>query len=120
MTPAIRDWWKMLGLIVLVWAALFALLHPTGADMVAIWERSETYAHGYIVLPKIGAAELYGDKRDATTTAVQQLVAKADADGLVVSPSVSTTHTFGTYVGGGGGAGSDSSSDVNGSNGSNA
>jgi len=42
MTPAIRDWWKMLGLIVLVWAALFALLHPTGADMVAIWERSET------------------------------------------------------------------------------
>jgi len=51
MTPAIRDWWKMLGLIVLVWAALFALLHPTGADMVAIWERSETYAHGYIVLP---------------------------------------------------------------------
>lgn len=51
MTPAIRDWWKTLGLIALVWVAIFALLHPTGANMVAIWERSETYAHGYIVLP---------------------------------------------------------------------
>jgi exosortase A len=51
MTPAIRDWWKTLALIALVWTALFALLHPTGANMVAIWERSETYAHGYVVLP---------------------------------------------------------------------
>jgi len=51
MTSAIRDWWKALGLVALVWAVLFALLHPTGADMIAIWTRSETYAHGYIVLP---------------------------------------------------------------------
>lgn len=51
MSPAIRDWWKAFGLIALVWAALLALLHPTGANMMAIWERSETYAHGYIVLP---------------------------------------------------------------------
>ena len=51
MNPAIRDWWKTLALIALVWTGLFALLHPTGANMVAIWERSETYAHGYIVLP---------------------------------------------------------------------
>ncbi len=51
MHPATRDWWKAFGLIALVWAALFLLLRPTGADMVAIWERSETYAHGYVVLP---------------------------------------------------------------------
>ena len=51
MNPAIRDWWKTLALIALVWTGLFALLHPTGANMIAIWERSETYAHGYIVLP---------------------------------------------------------------------
>lgn len=51
MTSAIRDWWKTLGLIALVWAGITALLHPTGMNMAAIWERSETYAHGYIVLP---------------------------------------------------------------------
>lgn len=51
MNPAIRDWWKTLALIAIVWAAIFVLLHPTGMNMVAIWERSETYAHGYIVLP---------------------------------------------------------------------
>jgi exosortase A len=51
MTPAIRDWWKTFALIALTWAGIFLLLQPTGTDMVAIWERSETYAHGYIVLP---------------------------------------------------------------------
>lgn len=51
MSPAIRDWWKISALVALTWAAIFALLHPTGVNMIAIWERSETYAHGYIVLP---------------------------------------------------------------------
>lgn len=51
MSPVIRDWWKVLGLVALVWGGLYLLLAPTGAQMVGIWERSETYAHGYVVLP---------------------------------------------------------------------
>lgn len=51
MSPAISDWWKTSALVAFAWAAIFALLHPTGVNMIAIWERSETYAHGYIVLP---------------------------------------------------------------------
>jgi len=51
MTSSLRDWWKTLGLITLVWVAITVLLHPTGLNMAAIWERSETYAHGYVVLP---------------------------------------------------------------------
>lgn len=44
-------WFKALGLLVLTWAAIAALLHPTALSMVSIWERSETYAHGYVILP---------------------------------------------------------------------
>jgi exosortase A len=51
MSAAVRDWWKALALVAFTWASLFLLLHPTGVNMVAIWERSETYAHGYVVLP---------------------------------------------------------------------
>lgn len=51
MTPAVRDWAKAFALIAAAWAGVFILLHPTGANMVAIWERSETYAYGYVVLP---------------------------------------------------------------------
>lgn len=51
MTSAHSDWWKTLGLLTLVWIAITALLHPTAMNMAAIWERSDTYAHGYVVLP---------------------------------------------------------------------
>lgn len=51
MTSATRDWWKTLGLVALAWVGITALLHPTGLNMVSVWERSETYAYGYIVLP---------------------------------------------------------------------
>lgn len=44
-------WFKALGLLVLTWAAIAALLQPTAQSIVAIWERSETYAHGYVILP---------------------------------------------------------------------
>ncbi len=44
-------WFKALGLLVLTWAAIALLLQPTAVSMVTIWERSETYAHGYVILP---------------------------------------------------------------------
>lgn len=44
-------WLKALGLLALTWAAIALLLLPTLQSMVAIWERSETYAHGYFILP---------------------------------------------------------------------
>ncbi len=46
-----QAWMLSLALLVLVWAALAALLHPTALSMVEIWERSETFAHGYVILP---------------------------------------------------------------------
>lgn len=51
MNPAIHDWRKALFLVFLTWGALIALLLPTGTSMWAIWDRSETYAHGFVVLP---------------------------------------------------------------------
>lgn len=47
----LRAWYFSLGLLALTWAALAALLHPSAESMVAIWERSETFAHGYVILP---------------------------------------------------------------------
>lgn len=44
-------WLKALGLLGLTWAAIALLFLPTVQSMVAIWERSETYAHGYVILP---------------------------------------------------------------------
>lgn len=44
-------WGLTLGLVLVTWAAIAALLRPTLVDMVALWERSETYAHGYVILP---------------------------------------------------------------------
>lgn len=46
-----RAWLSALGLLVLTWTALAVLLHPTAWSIVQIWERSETFAHGYVILP---------------------------------------------------------------------
>lgn len=51
-TPvATRAWWPAIGLVALVWAGLVLLLWPSAASMVAVWNSSETYTHGYVVLP---------------------------------------------------------------------
>lgn len=44
-------WVKGSLLVLLIWALLIALFEPTFSSMVAIWDSSETYTHGYIVLP---------------------------------------------------------------------
>lgn len=46
-----RAWLPPLGLLVLTWLALGLLLDPTFVSMVRIWDRSETYAHGFVVVP---------------------------------------------------------------------
>ena len=46
-----RAWLKAGGLVALTWVAIVALLFPTFISMVGIWDSSETYTHGYIVLP---------------------------------------------------------------------
>ena len=44
-------WGSPLLFLGLAWLAITALLQPTFQSMAAIWERSETYAHGYVILP---------------------------------------------------------------------
>lgn len=44
-------WRNALILLALSWLAVAGLLHPTFWSMVLIWERSETFAHGYVILP---------------------------------------------------------------------
>jgi exosortase A len=44
-------WRKTLLMLALTLLAVIALLQPTFMSMVDIWERSETFAHGYVILP---------------------------------------------------------------------
>jgi len=44
-------WRNTLLLLSLTLIAVILLLQPTFMSMVDIWERSETFAHGYVILP---------------------------------------------------------------------
>lgn len=46
-----KSWLGAILLLGLAWLATAALLHPTFWSMAQIWERSETFAHGYVILP---------------------------------------------------------------------
>lgn len=48
---ALRAWWMAFALLGATWAAIVALLYPSAASMVSIWNSSETYTHGYVILP---------------------------------------------------------------------
>jgi exosortase A len=45
------NWLKTMLMVALGWLAVIALLQPTFMSMAEIWERSETFAHGYVILP---------------------------------------------------------------------
>ena len=45
------EWRIALGLALAALAELLALYHGTLGSMLDIWERSETYAHGYLIFP---------------------------------------------------------------------
>jgi exosortase A len=42
-------WPQTLGLLLVLLLAILGLYHQTATGMVAIWSRSETYAHGFVV-----------------------------------------------------------------------
>lgn len=44
-------WGPPLVFVTLAWLLVAALLQPTFMSMYDIWDRSETYAHGFIILP---------------------------------------------------------------------
>ena len=44
-------WGVALPLVVLAIVAILAIYWQTAASIVAIWERSETFAHGYLIVP---------------------------------------------------------------------
>jgi len=47
-----KDAWKRQGvLLALLLVALFILYYPSFESMVAIWSRSDTFAHGFIIAP---------------------------------------------------------------------
>lgn len=45
------SWIWALLLLALTWAALIALLEPSGTSMMKVWDSSETFTHGYFILP---------------------------------------------------------------------
>ncbi|WIT11349.1 exosortase A [Paucibacter sediminis] len=48
----LRDAWRRHGVVLtLLWLGLFLGYRDTALGMQAIWERSETFAHAYLVLP---------------------------------------------------------------------
>ncbi|MFT7401509.1 MAG: exosortase, partial [Hydrogenophaga sp.] len=42
-------WPQVLGFLLVLLLAILGLYHQTAAGMVAIWSRSDTYAHGFVV-----------------------------------------------------------------------
>lgn len=46
-----RRSWLPYGALLLVWLLLLALYADTARSIVAIWNSSETFAHGYLILP---------------------------------------------------------------------
>lgn len=44
-------WGTPLLFLVLAWLSVVALMQPTFQTMYEIWDRSETYAHGFVILP---------------------------------------------------------------------
>ncbi len=48
------DWAKVLGLLLMAWAALLGLYFPTAFSLVETWSRSNTYGHGFLILPMSG------------------------------------------------------------------
>lgn len=59
-------WRATLSLIVVAWLAILGVYWQTAASLVAIWERSETFAHGFLILP-ISLWLIWRKRRDVAT-----------------------------------------------------
>ena len=78
-SASLRSQWQVSGLLAAgTWAALFALFWPTFRSMADIWERSETFAHGYLIFPI--AAWLIWRKREA----LARVAPTVDLRGLIL------------------------------------
>ncbi len=76
---AVADRWRLPGLLTAaVLLAVFGMFWPTFLSMAEIWERSETFAHGYLVFP-ISLWLLWRQRR-----VLAQLIPRPDARGLLL------------------------------------
>ncbi|WNM64038.1 exosortase A [Candidatus Nitrospira neomarina] len=48
------EWAKVLGHLLIGWAALLGLYFQTAFSLVETWSRSDTYGHGFLILPLSG------------------------------------------------------------------
>jgi exosortase A len=48
---AVQRQWQAFGLVMLLLVAVFAIFWPTVRSMIEIWSRSDTFAHGWLVVP---------------------------------------------------------------------
>jgi exosortase A len=46
-----KPWVPGILALAIVWMVLILLLEPAGSSMVAVWDSSETYTHGYVIMP---------------------------------------------------------------------
>ena len=71
-TEAARDAWLRATLgICAALAAIIALFWGTAASMIAIWSSSETYAHGYFIVP-IALVLVWRNRRELSAIAPQR------------------------------------------------
>jgi exosortase A len=52
-TPAAGEWGAATALIAAVLVAVSAVYYDTAASIVSIWHRSETFAHGFLIVPAV-------------------------------------------------------------------
>lgn len=76
---AVARRWRLPGLLTVgVLLGVFGLFWPTFLSMAEIWERSETFAHGYLVFP-ISLWLIWRQRRE-----LAQLTPRQDARGLLL------------------------------------
>lgn len=93
MSPNSRAWLKALLTLLLVWSALIYLLEPAGSSMVAVWDSSATYTHGYVITP-IALWLVWRRRRE-----VMALDVHPDAWALLAALVVAATWLAGRIVG---------------------
>jgi len=71
-------WRATLLLLAAALVAILAIYWPTAASIVAIWERSETFAHGYLIVP-ISLVLIWARRRE-----IARLAPTPDAAGFVL------------------------------------
>lgn len=69
-TATTRYWFWAGATLLLIWTAIVLMLEPAGSSMRKVWDSSETYTHGYVILP-IAAWLVWRRRKDIPLTPVQ-------------------------------------------------